>query len=231
MLQPGLALYLPFDGDTNDASTNGTDGINMHTTLMTDRQGNPTNAYFFLMERVRKSLCPIRAHWTSQILLFPTGSGSTRVTPRVSWLQSLALEEILLLGPKLIAETGIDSFFLFPQTVRLVISKLVFRQQLSQQVHGTTSPELSMGAQSKIYMNGCLETMTPKVGTIYNSSEPLRVGRYGFFTWKYHGVIDEVAVWNRALSLFSGRQTIRTDPPILYFTHPITPRIVPKTEK
>jgi hypothetical protein len=46
-LNDGLVAYYPFDGDANDASGNGNDGTVKGATLTEDRFGNPNNAYGF----------------------------------------------------------------------------------------------------------------------------------------------------------------------------------------
>ena len=52
-----------------------------------------------------------------------------------------------------------------------------------------------------LYINGVLENSTPKTGAIYDFAEEVKIGRYGFYAgWVFHGVIDNVAIWNRALS-------------------------------
>jgi hypothetical protein len=46
-LTNGLVAYYPFDGNANDASGNGNDGVVFGATLTTDRFGNASNAYSF----------------------------------------------------------------------------------------------------------------------------------------------------------------------------------------
>ncbi|MEK8015938.1 MAG: hypothetical protein VSS75_003655, partial [Candidatus Parabeggiatoa sp.] len=43
----GLTLYMPMNGNANDASGNGSDGVVNGATLTTDRQGNADSAYEF----------------------------------------------------------------------------------------------------------------------------------------------------------------------------------------
>jgi len=57
------------------------------------------------------------------------------------------------------------------------------------------------GAQMKLYINGVLNNSTTKTGIIYPSSEALKMGRYGYYGgWYFHGILDDVILWNRALS-------------------------------
>src|SRR5690606_40255102 len=46
-LTDNLLLYYSFDGDTNDSSINGNDGINFGATFANDRFGNPNSAIYF----------------------------------------------------------------------------------------------------------------------------------------------------------------------------------------
>ena len=46
-LNLGLVLYLPFNGNTLDASGNGNNATNFGATLTTDQWGNPNSAYLF----------------------------------------------------------------------------------------------------------------------------------------------------------------------------------------
>ncbi len=46
-LNTGLVAYYPFNGNANDASGNGNNGIPVDTTLIADRFGNPNSAYDF----------------------------------------------------------------------------------------------------------------------------------------------------------------------------------------
>lgn len=43
----GLVAYYPFNGNANDASGNGNNGVNNGATLTTDRNGNANSAYYF----------------------------------------------------------------------------------------------------------------------------------------------------------------------------------------
>lgn len=57
------------------------------------------------------------------------------------------------------------------------------------------------GSAMRVYLNGALENTVPKSGAIFNSAEEVRIGRYGYFSgWVFHGAMDNVAIWNRALS-------------------------------
>src|SRR5262245_23250093 len=46
-LRDGLIAYYPFNGNANDASGNGNNGIVAGAVLTTDRFNQPSNAYYF----------------------------------------------------------------------------------------------------------------------------------------------------------------------------------------
>lgn len=57
------------------------------------------------------------------------------------------------------------------------------------------------GVEMRQYIDGNLDSSVPQTGPIPPSTVDLRVGRYDFSSvWKFHGVIDKVAIWDRALS-------------------------------
>ncbi len=56
------------------------------------------------------------------------------------------------------------------------------------------------GARIRLYVNGVLATSRTQTGTLKTSGYPLQVGADSFFGQGFHGTIDEVRVYNRALS-------------------------------
>jgi hypothetical protein len=56
------------------------------------------------------------------------------------------------------------------------------------------------GSTMKVYVNGVLDNSTTHTGTIDTNNIPLSIGRSGFGLDYFKGTIDEVKIWNRALS-------------------------------
>jgi hypothetical protein len=56
------------------------------------------------------------------------------------------------------------------------------------------------GSVSTLYVNGAFETSTPVIGPIHVDVEPLRMGGYGEGPWDLAGFLDEVSLYNRALT-------------------------------
>lgn len=56
------------------------------------------------------------------------------------------------------------------------------------------------GVGQKIYVNASLRGSNSNVGTLNTNTEPLYIGKYHGGGYDYTGYIDEIAVWDRALS-------------------------------
>jgi len=56
------------------------------------------------------------------------------------------------------------------------------------------------GSNVKLYLDGVLKDTVALTGTVRNSSQSFRIGRYGSSS-DFSGDIDEVAVWNKTLDL------------------------------
>lgn len=196
---PVPSLYLPFDGDTSDHSPNGTDGTNTGATLTTDENGNPDSAYFF------------------------NGTGTEIFVPDAD---SLDVEQITLsfwfnmastdTARELVNKFGTNGDISFGTEFSATGNTLYFRVSTT----GTTASLTDLpaataintdtwyhftgtydGSEMVIYLNGMFDSSVSKTGAIFNSTASLRVGRYGFFPgWVFHGTIDEVIIWDRALS-------------------------------
>jgi len=79
------------------------------------------------------------------------------------------------------------------------------------------------GAVMKIYVNGVLEAYKPTSGRIATGTSPLTIGAGGNdlytdivptpFVNQWHGLIDEVSIYNRALSKSEVQSIYRNSPP------------------
>jgi len=54
---------------------------------------------------------------------------------------------------------------------------------------------------AKLYVNGVLQTDTENVGSLYNATDQLRIGAYDGTQQRTNGLIDEVRIYNRVLSV------------------------------
>ncbi len=65
------------------------------------------------------------------------------------------------------------------------------------------------GSQLRLYVNGVLNNVAAQSGTIASGPGPFWIGKYpglNGYDWAYYGKIDEVAIYNRALSAEEIRQ-------------------------
>ena len=56
------------------------------------------------------------------------------------------------------------------------------------------------GANVRLYVNGTLVATTPKTGAITTSTNPLQIGGDSLYSQYFNGLIDEVRVYNTALT-------------------------------
>jgi hypothetical protein len=69
--------------------------------------------------------------------------------------------------------------------------------QLNTWYHVATTYD---GSALTLYVNGAFETNTPVSGPIHVDTEPLRMGGFGLGPWDLAGLLDEVGLYNRALT-------------------------------
>jgi len=56
------------------------------------------------------------------------------------------------------------------------------------------------GSQIKLYVDGVLQATTNQTGAIATNADPVRIGTRDGTRWYYNGLIDDVRIYNRALS-------------------------------
>ena len=198
--QDGLALYMPFDGNTDDLSTNQTDGVNTGATLTSDKDGNPTNAYFFDGSG-------------TQIYVPDTESLDVTNIALAFWFRPSALAQYNNLVNKIGGNGNISfgSHIGDPSSTDKVCFRICTDGTLGTltDLYSTNSVAVDEwhhfcgtydGSQMNLYLDGHLNSSVNKTGDIYLSSEALRVGAYSYFAgWYFNGTIDEVMLWSRAL--------------------------------
>lgn len=197
VMEEGLALYLPLNGNTSDASTNGTDGVNSGAVLTSDRNGNLNNAYSFDGSG-------------TQIYVPDTPSLDVTNLTVSFWYKPSATASI----SELVNKFGGDGNISFGSELRpdgTVSFRISSGGTLATLMDITSTTTVTAanwyhvsgtysGSEMRLYINGVLERSVAKFGAIFNSSESLRIGRYGYYSHPCYGTIDEVAIWNRALS-------------------------------
>ncbi len=198
-LDDGLSLYLKFDGNTLDSSPNATDATNSGATLTADQAGNADFAYYFDGSG-------------TQIQVADTASLDVTKVTLAFWFRADSLQTANELVNKMGtngnmaygSELGADGTLYFRiATVGGSLSTLTDLPADTTIQTGTWYHFVGTydGARMRLYLNGELDGEVENTGDIHDSSDSLRIGRYGYYSgWDWHGTIDEVIIWNRALS-------------------------------
>ena len=195
-ISDGLIVYWPFNGNADDASENGRNGIVRGATLISDLDGIPNSAYFFDGENDHIAVSHSPA-------INPEGSMWTVS----AWVNLLADGSVVY---KSEWSTGGDNMDL-----RMSAGKASFNILTCSGSSATAVSETSIndgtwhhiagvrdGLRSvKIYVDGILEGADSFSGgcSSIDTAYPLYIGRS--ITGNYvEGFIDEVRIYNRALS-------------------------------
>lgn len=197
----GLVGYWPFDGNANDRSRNANNGTTHGVTATTNRVGAADSAYFFDGSGTYVGIADSSSLGVTNMTLafwFRLDSSST------------AREVVNKMGAEGTRSLSFGSEYAdSDRTIRFRIctdgslgtltdcpSKTAITAGTWYHFAGTYD-----GSEMCVYINGALEQSVPKSGAIFNSAEEVKVGRYGYYSgWVFHGAIDNVIIWNRALS-------------------------------
>jgi len=200
-LSDGLVAYWPFDGDANDASGNGNDGTVNGATLAADRNGNADGAYRFagasyVQVSNSSSLHGIDrtatiAAWIKPESWYP-GDGTITNDVWVSVLckgwqtRQYCLQIGSMPSPKFLFTDRVPAF---------TVSDL---PELGEWSHVAVTDD---GTTLTAYLNGTRIGTRSSPGGLLQNTEPLCIGFDPPGGDEYfQGVMDDVAVWNRALS-------------------------------
>lgn len=197
----GLIGWWPFDGNANDGSGNNNNGTSSGATLTTDRFGHADSAYFF--------------NGTSSYISISTSASLESPTTGLTMSAWVNLAGYSLVGqpydPILTKSNSSANGFMYRFDVNLngtgfyaginnwttnagVGYNLLLNQWylLSAVLDSFTS---------YIYMNDSLVNSLPFTTNISNNTLPLEIGRdVPGITEVFNGKIDDVAIWNRALT-------------------------------
>ena len=198
-LQNGLVGYWPFCGNANDASGNGNNGTVNGATLTTDRFGNTNKAYNFdgvddfININNSNSLNP-----TSQITISAWVNTSAYNSSNASMVVNKGWDQ----GP------GHYDLLVFSSNnkSRFVIGNNIFVESSSTvNINQWTLITASIDSLTmKIYVNGILEnTVTQNNNNSFGTNtDPLYIGKHDYLNHPYffNGIIDDIGIWNRALS-------------------------------
>ena len=189
----GLIAWYPFNGNTNDESGNGYNGTNSGASLTTDRFGNANKAYYF------------------------NGNAYILINPEI-YLTSYTISAWVLLTSSSEMRVFSNACFgsCYSGAVELGTNGTVWalnqngmnQSQLNTNISVSTNQWTHIVAtfnnsntSSKIYINGIessrnIVMLTPNQNPIYN----YRIGCSGNGLRCFNGSIDDVRVYNRALT-------------------------------
>ncbi|MBB3840722.1 hypothetical protein FHS57_004742 [Runella defluvii] len=201
----GLVAYYPFTGNVNDASGNGRNGtIVGGVTPTIDRYGNVGQAYLF-----NGSNGCITASWDiltgnaarTMSLWFKTTLPSGSPQYMLSW-GALTTNNSSILGTYTdnINPTRYLGFFATNTNMIAVTDDLQYydgRWHLMTFTHD--------GSTMRLYLDGALQRTGTNV-TLNTLNTPLAIGRLTFGPYYFSGSLDEVRVYNRALSAVEVQQ-------------------------
>jgi hypothetical protein len=191
-LTNGLIAYYPFNGNANDATTNGNNGTPYNITYVADRFGNHYSAASFA------------GNSTSYIVIGTTNFNLTTLSISV-WINPTAALGIE--GPRIFSTAGyeitsdspVNNLGLSPRFIEFMnLTSAQFQAGVWTHIVATLSP-----SEEAIYLDGNLSA------SVTNSQPPnfsngwlptIGVNSGNYNNDNYGGVIDDLAIYNRVLS-------------------------------
>ncbi|MFC1820224.1 LamG-like jellyroll fold domain-containing protein [Thermodesulfobacteriota bacterium] len=164
---PSLMAHYPFDGNANDASTQGNNPTAVNATLTTDRRGNTDTAYDF--------------NGVDNSIIVPDSSSLdiTNAITLAAWIRPRQANGSYVVQKPADAGGAVYSLDIYPGTVRAVLDV--------PQVNGTSAIQANQwqhiamtydGTTVTVYYNGVAENSTAYAGPIPTSNGDLEIGLY-----------------------------------------------------
>lgn len=215
----GLVAYYPFNGNANDVSSNSNNGTNNGATLTTDRFGNANSAFSF------NGINNYISTNTSSIP-FPNGITFCAWIKPTTYKNASIVDKMLNIGNGFRINTRENSISpgINPKKIWSQSSYYGYTGANNNSV-STTDQQLNnwqfvvgtFGNDGvlRLYYNGILENQITTSYSQLNNS-PILIGRGSTSSTyeNFQGLIDDIGVWNRALTsqevqnLFVGEQTL-----------------------
>jgi hypothetical protein len=228
-LSAGLVAYYPFSGNANDASGNEHNGSVHGATLTTDRFGNPNSAYHFdgLNDYVR-------------VPDDPQLDGMSALTLSV-WVKINSVDrDTEVLNKWVAGDSPLDGAYAMgidagEQTAFQYCTDHDYVIKISKVALGIGSwhhiAGVYTGTQASIYIDGSLVALSrndPDVtGPLHRISEDLLIGcgnLRGILTSFFQGSIDDVRIYNRALTDSEILDLFGVPAPVYRFWSPVFSR-------
>ena len=195
----GLVAYYPFNGNANDESGNGNNGVVNGATITTDRFGSSNKAYSFD---------------GSSAYIYVLNSSSLQLTSGVTisvWCYMNAFQL-----PVFVLSKGYDGDPSQKSWLIDFISANVIETKFNTNGTSTKSKKPFMtnnwyniivtndGSVQKLYINSTLDASNSYTYDTFANSWDLKIGRMGYpsgaFPYYFNGNIDDIRIYNRALT-------------------------------
>lgn len=199
----GLLGWWPFTGNANDLSANGNNGTVYGASLTADRNNNNSCAYFFN---------GTNDYISCNLASLPVGSAPRTIS---AWIQTISGPIATNIDPTVItvAAYGISSAgaVIFGQLVRASIGKGYFESGSSQnEIYSTTTVNNGNwhnlvityggpGSRVRMYIDGVKEDSTSTL-TLATGTSFFGIGKSPWANTFFQGKIDDLGLWNRALT-------------------------------
>jgi hypothetical protein len=202
----GLVGYWPFNGNANDESGNGNNGTVNEATLTLDRNGVANSAYSFdgissYIEVASSSNLLVTSSYSlsAWVNVSSFNSGGFPYQPAIiskidggDWYGGFELR----------ASGDVNNSVNYYATTGNIGGQNTHLNKSGQKTNVWNYLVITYnGSKVKMYIDGiCIDSIN-RTGNIQTSSLPLRFGRRGgsYDSW-YSGKIDDIAIYNRALS-------------------------------
>lgn len=199
----GLVAYYPFNGNANDESGNGNDGVVNGATLITDRFGNVNSAYEF--DGINNSI-------TVSNQFFDNGYGSYVIN---LWLSINDINQTMQAiyntiphhgeGLAFNHENSLDNMSHWKNSNTSVVSWDIFTSnpfEYSPFLNSTTYMITVVKSETtySYYVNGFLDKTTEVSQSAENQFTGMIFGLNAFGNEPFNGILDDIGIWNRALT-------------------------------
>lgn len=196
----GLVGWWPFTGNANDLSGNNNNGVVNGATLTLDRLGNANSAYSFngintsIQVQSNSTLLLTNNYtlngWFNANVFFNTNNSDRSIISKVASTGWYNGYEVMVGGNTNdivhVGNVGGNNFIL-GNSGYLINTWYMFSVTFD-------------GNTMKLFMNGSLVNSQTQTGNIQTGNIPLRFGmREGNFQY-FNGKIDDIGIWNRALT-------------------------------
>lgn len=201
----GLVGWWPFNGNANDESGNNNHGVVSNATLVSDRFGNSNKAYSFNGINSMINFGDVTFLDNSETATWTWWMYTTDVLPRATGNDYVSvIRKNLSWIPMQFANDQYDFWrsLLFQNGQGAGSSNLVFTNHI---IYGQWTMYTVVKTNSSLlfYQNGVLKESVPYSGVLENGPDPFLIGKsYTFNDLEaFNGIIDDVAIWDRALTV------------------------------